>query len=130
MGAPRTVGMAVGAQDANNMIFKSQMVGHTQHLQQDQKVKETDKSRETEKARTENPESTSSSGSLNVNSNSGAARTAPRRRMGNEQRLQRLGHGQVDWSESEGQSQQDGAHWLPPSLQPHSRGAGSANNWN
>lgn len=127
MGA-RNVGMTVGAQDATNLIYKSQMVGVSQNLRTDQKVKETDKQRETEQARTENPESSDTSGSLSVNSNSGSARTAPRRRLGTEdQALHRLGRGQVDWSE---QGEQKGGRWLPPSLQPHSKGAGSTSQWN
>jgi hypothetical protein len=120
--------MSVGAQDANNMVFKSQMVGVSQNLRTDQTVKETDKQRETEQARTDNPESAETGGSKNVTSNGGVARTAPRRRMGRDSSLHRLGHGQVDWSENESGGQ--GKDWLPPSLQPHSRGAGSANQWN
>lgn len=120
------MGMTVGANDVNNMLNKSQMLGHTQQLRTDQTVKETDKQRETEKARTAG-ESTDSSGSKSVNSNSGTARTASRRRLGTEQQgVQRLGRGQVEWGERE----QESSEWLPPSLQPHSKGAGSSNEWN
>lgn len=110
----------------NNMIAKSQMVGQAQQLRVDQTIKETDKTSETEKARTAATESSESSGSKSVNSNSGTARTAPRRRLGQDQSLQRLGRGQVEWSERE----EEGQSWLPPSLQPHSKGAGTANDWN
>lgn len=122
--------MSVGAQDANNMIFKSQMVGVSQNLRTDQKVKETDKQREADQARTDNPESTDSAGSKSVTGNGGVARTAPRRRMGSDQSLRSLGHGQVDWNEGNGEGQTTGSEWLPPSLQPHSKGAGATNQWN
>lgn len=121
------MGMAVGAQDVSSMLNKSQMIGHTQQLRTEQTVKELDKQKEIEQARTDSSESATSSGSKSVNSNSGTARTASRRRLGTEQPLRQLGQGRVEWDEQEQKSGQD---WFPPSLQPHSKGAGSASQWN
>lgn len=122
------MGMSVGAQDVNNMLSKSQMIGHTQQLRTEQTVKELDKQKEVEQARTDSSESATSSGSKSVNANSGTARTANRKKMGNEPGLRELGRGRVEWDESSEKS--GGNEWLPPSLQPHSKGAGSTSEWN
>ena len=122
------MGMTVGAQDVSNMLNKSQMIGHTQQLRTEQMVKELDKQKEVEQARTDSSESATSSGSKSVNANSGTARTANRKKLGNEQALRELGRGRVEWDEQSDKS--SGKEWLPPSLQPHSKGAGSASEWN
>jgi len=114
--------MAVGAQDFAHMMNKSQMVGNTQNLNVTQQVRELEKQREAEAARDADPDSTAQD-TTRVSSSSGTRRTGESRRLGQDSgALQRLGRGRVEWQDSEhGQ----GAEWLPPSLRPQSKTAGS-----
>jgi hypothetical protein len=119
--------MGIGAQDAANMMNKSQMVGNTQALRADQQIKETDKSRESEKARDADPESTAEN-TTSVGSSSGANRTGDVRKNGQEARgLHRLGRGQVEWQDQE---KNKGSEWLPPNLRPQAKSAGTSNAYN
>jgi len=118
------MGMAVGANDMANMMNKSQMVGHTQNIRATEHVKETDKARETEAARDADPESSTAENTTSVGSSSGASRTQLQDRGRHDLRgLQRLGRGQVEWQDEQ---QNQGSEWLPPSLRPQARGAGSS----
>jgi hypothetical protein len=114
----------IGANDASNVVFKSQMTGVSQNLRSPQSVKETDKSRDTEQTREADPESTPDS--QGVGSAAGTARPTPNKHSGQEFMLGRLGRGQVQWNEDA----EYGQGWLPAILRPHSRTAGTSNEWN
>ncbi len=122
------MGMSIGAQDTANIAYKSQLAGQPQQLRADQTIKETDKSRETEKTRDSDPESTTSSGSTAVTSSGNARRSENSRKLqgGQDRSVGRLGRGSVEW----GEDTQETGQWLPPGLQPQSRSAGTASNFN
>jgi hypothetical protein len=119
--------MNIGANDVSTMLSKSTMVGGNPQLSNSSLVKETDKQRETEKARDADPESSSANDTQTVSTNSGANRSGQTRRFGQDQSLQRLGRGSVQWQDQEGHQ---GSEWLPPSLRPQAKGAGTSNAFN
>jgi hypothetical protein len=121
--------MQVNANDAANLVYKSQMVGMQQNLRTDQTVKETQKQQETERARDSNPESSGQDG-LSVGSSSGAVRTTPQKKNQQQsvQGQQKLYRGSVEWGDTS--KPQQGDEWLPPSLRPQSRQAGTSNSYN
>ncbi len=123
------MGMNVGAQNMASMMSKAQQVGFAQQLRTDQTVKETDRQRETEAARDSDPESSTASNTRSVGSSSGANRAQVGRGLGQEEArgLSRLERGGVEWQEQE---KNQGSEWLPPSLRPQAKGAGTSNAFN
>lgn len=124
------MGMNIGANDVSTMLNKSSMVGGAQQLRVDQRIKETDKTAEAEKSRDQDAEATTADNGGNVGSAAGAGRTAPNHRGGQELRgMGRLYRGSVEWQQERNSGNQ-GSNWLPPSLQPQARGAGTSNPYN
>ena len=119
--------MSIGAGDAANMVFKSQMTGVSHNLQAPQAIKEADRGRETERTRDADPDAAAEDAE-GAGSSSGATRAETRPRVGSGQdryRLHRLGRGQADWGDME-----HGQGWLPPTLRPQARTAGTSNPFN
>ena len=115
----------LNAGDAANLIFKAQLTNQTQAPRAPQAIKESNRARESERAG-ETDEAESLDEGAHEEPAVGLTRREGQPRIGRRQDQVGLGFGRRDHA-GEGSVEHE---WLPPSLQPQARTAGTSNPWN